>query len=87
MASVTLYEDEIRRGNTFAEAAALERSRLSEELAMSKSVSEESPARVNATGLTFGVSGFNGLQKSHQLACSVLILKVFSSKQMTDGLK
>lgn len=37
LASVTLFEEEIRRGNTAAEAAALERSRLSEELALSAS--------------------------------------------------
>lgn len=39
LASVTLFEDEIRRGNTAAEAAALERSRLSEELAVQRGVS------------------------------------------------
>jgi len=40
LASVTLFEDEIRRGNSAAEAAALERSRLSEELAVQRGVSE-----------------------------------------------
>jgi GAF domain-containing protein len=37
LASVTLLEDEVRRGLTAAEAAAIERSRLSEELAVQKS--------------------------------------------------
>lgn len=36
LASVTLFEEEIRRGNNAAEAAALERSRLSEELAVQR---------------------------------------------------
>lgn len=40
LASVTLFEEEIRRGNNAAEAAALERSRLNEELAVQKGVSE-----------------------------------------------
>jgi hypothetical protein len=36
LASVTLLETEVRRGLTAAEAAALERSRLSEELAVQR---------------------------------------------------
>jgi PAS domain S-box-containing protein len=36
LASVELFEDEIRRGNTAAKVAALERSRLSEELAVQR---------------------------------------------------
>lgn len=40
LASVTLWEEETRKGQTAAEAAALERSRLSEELAVQRSVSE-----------------------------------------------
>lgn len=40
LASVTLWEEETRRGQTAAEAAALERSRLSEELAVQRSVRE-----------------------------------------------
>ncbi|KAH7411103.1 aerobic respiration control sensor protein arcB [Cadophora sp. MPI-SDFR-AT-0126] len=58
LASVTLLEAEVRRGLTAAEAAALERSRLSEELAVQKSrlqrIAEVSPVgmfSVDAAGL------------------------------------
>lgn len=40
LASVTLFEEEINCRNNAAEAAALERSRLSEELATQRSVSD-----------------------------------------------
>lgn len=58
LASVTLLEAEVRRGLTAAEAAAIERSRLSEELAVQKSrlqrIAEVSPVgmfSVDAAGL------------------------------------
>jgi PAS domain-containing protein len=55
LASVSLLENEIRRGLTAAEAAALERSRLSEELAAQRSrlqrIAEVSPVGMFSCGV------------------------------------